>query len=76
MAYKFAFDGPVKIKVTHKDLKERGVVRSRYDQHQKIKTGKLRPPNKDGDTMQASAWWWWDHVCEDLESERNAAEAE
>jgi hypothetical protein len=73
---KFVFDGPVKIKVTHRDLKERGIVRSRFDQHKKIREGRLRRPHKDGTgSMQSAAWWWWDEVLEDLERERNSANA-
>lgn len=64
------------VKVTHVDLKRMGVVRSRFDQHEKIKAGKLRPPHKDGDSMQAAAWWWWDEVREDLEREREDLERE
>lgn len=61
-----------KIKVYHEDLKRLGIVRSRYDQHQKIKAGKLPPPNKDGGSMQAPAWWWWSDIAERLERERAA----
>jgi hypothetical protein len=70
---------PEPVKVYHEDLKARGIVRSRYDQHEKIKAGKLRPPNKDGNNQQSSAWWWWVDIIEDLERERamqiRAAEA-
>ncbi len=62
------------IKVYHKDLKARGIVKSRYDQHMKIKAGKLRPPNKDGNTMQAGAWWWGTDIAEDLEREKNSTD--
>ena len=58
------------LKVRHNDLKRMGIVTSRFDQHQKIKSGRLRPPNKDADRMQAPAWWWWEDVLQDLERER------
>jgi hypothetical protein len=60
------------VKVTHRDLLKLGIVTSRFDQHVKIKAGKLRAPHKGGDTMQAAAWWWWHEVCDDLEREMNS----
>jgi hypothetical protein len=62
----------IPIKVYHKDLLRLGIVTSRYDQHQKIKSGKLRPPNKDANSMQAPAWWWWEDIAADLAREREA----
>jgi hypothetical protein len=76
MPRKFAPDGFFKVKVTHDDLLALGVVGSRYDQTQKIRAGKLRPPNKDGDHMQSSAWWYWADIVADLEREQKALERE
>lgn len=64
-----------KIKVSHADLRAMGIVRNRFDQAQKIKAGKLPPPNKDSDRMQASAWWWWADIAECLERERAETKA-
>lgn len=60
------------IKVYHRDLLRLGIVRSRYHQHQLIKTGRLRAPNKDANSMQAPAWWWWEDIAADLAREREA----
>ncbi|MDW9503034.1 hypothetical protein GOB10_18450 [Sinorhizobium meliloti] len=59
-----------KVKVLHEDLLAAGVVRSRYDQFQKIKKGILPPPHKDGDTMQSTAWWWAEEIDAAIEREK------
>lgn len=63
------------IKVYYRDLKNAGHVTSRYDQFQKIKKGILPAPHKDGETMQARAWWWAWEIDEAIERERRALEA-
>jgi hypothetical protein len=60
----------VPVKVRFSDLKRLGLVRNRFDLHQKIKQGKLPPPHKDGQSMQSSAWWWGADIVADLERER------
>ena len=60
---------PPKVKVIFKDLKARGIVRSRHDLHQKIQNGKIRPPYKDGEHQQSAAWWYWHELLVDLDRE-------
>lgn len=59
-----------KIKVRFDDLKAAGLVSTRKDLHLKIKSGRLPPPHKDGDSAQASAWWYATEIDEAVERER------
>jgi D-Tyr-tRNAtyr deacylase len=65
-----------KLKVRFNDLLNAGIVGSRFDLHHKIRKGALRPPFKDGNSQQASAWWYRDDVLADLAKERAALTGE
>ncbi|MDX0657906.1 hypothetical protein GOD21_12835 [Sinorhizobium medicae] len=63
------------IKVYFKDLLNMGLVKSRYDLHMKIKAGRLRAPHKEGESMQATAWWYYDDLLADAAAERRELES-
>ena len=62
-------------KLRYDDLVRMGIVRSRAGLRRMIERGTLRPPHKDGKTLQAAIWWFYDDVMEDLARERQQLNA-
>lgn len=65
-----------RVKVYYNDLKAAGVVKSRWDLQEKIKAGRLPPPHKDGDSKQATAWWYATEIDDAVTDEQKLIAAE